>query len=67
MLFQQGIQKESLWEGCLAFLENIGIQTGLSGLGIREEDLEALSTEAFEDPCHQANMIPVDQKDLLSI
>ncbi len=67
MLFQQRIQKENLWEGCLAFLEDIGIQTGLSGLGIREEDLEALSTEAFEDPCHQTNMIPVSQKDLLSI
>jgi alcohol dehydrogenase class IV len=67
MLFQKGIQKKSLWESCLAFLEHIGIQTGLSGLGIREEDLNALSKEAFEDPCHQNNMIPVNQKDLLSV
>ncbi|MFO7558469.1 MAG: iron-containing alcohol dehydrogenase [Desulfobacterales bacterium] len=67
MLFQKGIQKETLWEGCQAFLKHIGIQTGLSGLGIREEDLDALSAEAFEDPCHQNNMIPVDQKDLLRV
>ncbi len=67
ILFQKGIQKETLREGCLAFLEHIGIQTGLSGLGIREEDLDALSVEAFEDPCHQNNMIPVDQKDLLLV
>jgi len=67
ILFQKGIQKKSLWEGCLAFLEHIGIQTGLSGLGIRKEDLNALSKEAFEDPCHQNNMIPVNQKDLLSV
>jgi len=67
MLFQKGIQKETLWEGCLAFLDKIGIQTGLSGLGIREEDLSALSTEAFEDPCHQSNMVPVAQKDLLTV
>jgi len=67
MLSQKGIHKENLWEGCLTFLDSIGIKTGLSGLGIREEDLGALSAEAFEDPCHQANMIPVDQKDLLSV
>lgn len=67
MLFQKGIRKETLWEGCLAFLGHIGIHTGLSGLGIQEGDLDTLSKEAFEDPCHQNNMIPVDQKDLLSV
>jgi len=67
MLSRKGIVQKSLWEGCRAFLERIGIQTGLSGLGIRKEHLEALSREAYEDPCHQNNMIPVDQEDLLSV
>ena len=45
----------------------LGIQPMLSAHAIAEEDLEALSIDAFEDTCHQTNIIPVSRKDLLSI
>ena len=31
-----------------------------------KEDLNALANEAFEDPCHATNMVPVTRDDLLS-
>jgi len=58
---------ESLSQSSKQFVEHLGIQFGLSAHGIKEEDLEALSREAFEDPCHKTNMISVDRQDLLSV
>jgi alcohol dehydrogenase class IV len=57
----------SLADCCRRFVESLGIKLGLSGHGVLESDLEALSREALEDPCHQANMIPVGLDDLLSV
>jgi 4-hydroxybutyrate dehydrogenase len=64
---QKGMDKTTLSEACLHLLLNIDIHHGLLAHGIQEKDLEALSIEAYEDPCHQTNMIPVDQKDLLEV
>ena len=64
---QRGIDKTTLSEACLQFLVKLDIHYGLSTQGIKEEDLEALSKEAFEDPCHQSNMVPVQQPDLLEV
>jgi len=57
----------SLADCCGQFVGNLGINLGLSDHGVPEEDLDALSREACEDPCHQTNMIPVDRQDLLSV
>lgn len=66
-LFQNRGKTGSLSDCCRRFVENLGINLGLSGHGVPEEDLEALSREAFEDPCHQTNMVFVDRRDLLSV
>jgi 4-hydroxybutyrate dehydrogenase len=67
MFAQRGLDRGSLAETCKRFVSGLGIQPGLSVRGIRKEDLEALSREAHEDPCHQTNMIPVDRNDLLLV
>jgi alcohol dehydrogenase class IV len=57
---------DSLAAHCRNFIKAIGIKPGLSNCGIAETDLDALADEAFKDPCHSSNMIPVNRSDLLS-
>ena len=57
----------SLSEMSLQFIKNLGIAPGLSSHGVLENDLELLAKEAFEDPCHPTNMIPVGFADLLFV
>ncbi len=67
-MFDKRIAKENSLSGqCRAFIKDLGIVRGLSHHGIGPADLEILSTEAFEDPCHANNMIPVTRSDLLSV
>lgn len=40
---------------------------GLSKHGIGENDISKLSQKAFQDPCHQTNMIPIIESDLANI
>jgi 4-hydroxybutyrate dehydrogenase len=66
MFEDRGMKHQTLADACLQFVQNLGIQPGLSGYGLKKDDLGALVKEAFEDPCHPTNMIPVTQEDLLA-
>lgn len=57
----------SLADTCRQFNEKLDIAPGLSNHGVLKKDLETLAVEAFEDPCHPTNMIPVGFDDLLSV
>jgi alcohol dehydrogenase class IV len=58
---------ENLAKHCRNFIMELGIQPWLSAHGISEADLEALAAEAYEDPCHRLNMVPVNRADLLAV
>ena len=45
----------------------VGIPKSLSEVGVREDQLGMLATEAFEDPCHQSNPRPCTERDLLAL
>ena len=62
-----GQRERTLSEAAAAFFASVGIAPGLRAHGIRGEDLESLSRLAYEDPCHQGNLVPVHQGDLLSV
>ena len=66
MFEDRGMKHQTLADACLQFVRSLGIQTGLSGYGIKRDDLGVLAKEAFEDPCHPTNMIPVTREDLLA-
>jgi len=67
MFGERGLDRGDLSKSCEGFVEGVGIQLGLLENGVREKDLESLSEEAFDDPCHPYNMIPVTREDLLSV
>lgn len=62
-----GLARGSLSESCRAFCESVGIKPGLANNKVPADGLEALSAEAFKDPCHGSNMIPVKQDDFLKV
>ena len=64
---ERDLDKGSLALSCRDFFESLGIGFGLSGYNISESDLANASQEAFQDPCHSGNMIPISQNDLLGI
>lgn len=47
-----------------ALLREIGLPGGLKAHGVREAQLDALADQAFQDPCHQTNPVPVTRDDL---
>ncbi|HRE81857.1 MAG TPA: iron-containing alcohol dehydrogenase [Opitutaceae bacterium] len=49
------------------FLAEIGINTRLSDHGVTEGHLDALVTQAFDDPCHRTNVVSVSKEDLLTL
>ena len=51
----------------LEFNRSIGITTGLGKLGVPPDKLPALSAKAFEDPCHETNLRPCTEADLLGL
>lgn len=66
-LFQvRGRGGDSLSASCRAWFEELGIQFGLANHSIPEDQLEFLADEAFDDPSHMTNMIPVTRDDLLA-
>ncbi|MBW2220442.1 MAG: iron-containing alcohol dehydrogenase, partial [Deltaproteobacteria bacterium] len=67
MFGERHMKNQTLADACQHFIQTLGIQSGLLSRGIQKKDLEGLSMEAFEDPCHQTNMMPVDQDDLFSV
>jgi alcohol dehydrogenase class IV len=46
------------------FLENLGIRGRLRDHGVNPEQLDALAQQAWEDPCHKTNAVPVAAADL---
>jgi alcohol dehydrogenase class IV len=57
----------TLSESCGIFCEKTGIEFGLSTQGVKLEDLDPLADEAFADPCHNCNLVPVTREDLKSV
>ena len=49
------------------WFEELGVEFGLKNYGIPEADLPALADEAFADPCHATNLIPVTRDDLATV
>ena len=45
------------------FLAGLGLNTRLREHGVSTEHLDALVVQAFEDPCHKTNAVPVDRDD----
>lgn len=64
---RQGIGNASLQECCSEFIKRVGISSRLANHGVAESDLEALSREAWDDPCHATTMVPVTRKDFLAV
>ncbi|MBN2079645.1 MAG: iron-containing alcohol dehydrogenase [Spirochaetes bacterium] len=62
-----GFARGSLSESCRDFIEATGIEPGLIRHGVKKSDLEVLADDAFVDPCHSGNMIPVTRDDLLMV
>jgi alcohol dehydrogenase class IV len=50
-----------------AFRTRVGIEDTLAERGLRREDIPALAREAFADPCHSLNPIPLTESDLADI
>ncbi len=46
------------------FLDGLGLQKKLSAHGVTKEHLEPLVAQAWEDPCHATNAVPVTRDDL---
>ena len=66
-LFQiRGMTGDALSANCRQWFEKLGVAFGLARHGIPEDRLEFLADEAFDDPCHGTNMIPVTRDDLLA-
>jgi 4-hydroxybutyrate dehydrogenase len=61
------LDRGSLSACCRDFFKSLGVEFGLSRHKVPSSDLERLSSEAFADPCHANNMIPVTEGDLLKI
>jgi 4-hydroxybutyrate dehydrogenase len=49
------------------FLRELGLGGKLGEHGVRPEQIDALAVQAFEDPCHKTNVVPVTQADLKAL
>jgi alcohol dehydrogenase class IV len=45
----------------------LGLGEGLRAFGVNESQLEALAEQAFADPCHATNPVPVTREDLRAL
>jgi len=50
-----------------SFLAGLGLNKKLSQFGVKPEHLDALVAQAWEDPCHQTNAVPVSIADLRAL
>jgi 4-hydroxybutyrate dehydrogenase len=58
---------DSLAAETRAWFEELGIEFGLKNHNIPADDLGNLADEAFLDPCHTTNLIPVTRDDLAAV
>jgi alcohol dehydrogenase class IV len=49
------------------FVRSVGITETLASSGVRADDLDSLADEAWDDPCHRENPIPLARADLRAI
>ncbi|MBX3731911.1 MAG: iron-containing alcohol dehydrogenase [Verrucomicrobiae bacterium] len=49
------------------FLAELGLRSRLREHGVREDQLDALTAQAWEDPCHRTNAVPVTAADLRAL
>ena len=49
------------------FLASIGLNTKLRDHGVKPEHLDALGAQAWDDPCHKTNAVPVTAEDLRTL
>jgi alcohol dehydrogenase class IV len=49
------------------FLAGLGLDKKLSQCGVKPEHLDALVAQAWEDPCHRTNAVPVTAADLRAL
>lgn len=49
------------------FLAKLHLGSKLRAHGVREEQLEELTAQAWEDPCHRTNAVPVTREDLRNL
>lgn len=54
-------------EAVADLIKIIGIPTTLSEVDVKESHLHELAKKAFLDPCHQTNLRPCTEKDLLTL
>ncbi len=47
-----------------AFLRDIGIPAGLRAHNVTEAQIPAMTEQAYDDPCHKTNAVPVTRDDL---
>ena len=64
---EAGRSGDSLADETRTWFEELGIQFGLKNHGITADDLGPLADEAFADPCHATNLIPVTRDDLATV
>jgi alcohol dehydrogenase class IV len=48
-------------------LRDIGLTGGLRAAGVKDEQLDALADQAFQDNCHKTNPVPVTRDDLRAL
>lgn len=61
------IADEAAVNAVTRLFRELGIPEGLRSQGIEEDALAVLAGEAFADPCHQTNPVPVTTEDLFSL
>lgn len=49
------------------FLAGLGLNTRLREHGVKAEQVDALADQAWEDPCHRTNVVPVTRDDLRTL
>jgi alcohol dehydrogenase class IV len=49
------------------FLACLGLKARLRDQGVKSEQLDDLAKQAFEDPCHKTNAVPVAKEDLRAL
>jgi alcohol dehydrogenase class IV len=64
---EAGRAGDSLADETRTWFEELGIQFGLKNHSITTDDLCPLAGEAFADPCHATNLIPVTRDDLAAV
>jgi 4-hydroxybutyrate dehydrogenase len=63
----RGMDKKTLAETCSSWFMELGVTMGLSNHGVKPEQVDKLSSKAFDDVCHGTNMIPVTTDDFKAV